>query len=268
MASVEHTLPVTFVEHYTESYFRFRTKRPAGFRFIAGQFIMIGLIIDGNPVMRAYSIASPVWDEEIEFYSIIVADGELTSHLQKIKVGDHVAMSKRAVGSLTLNSLSLQGKSKAKEQGNTRRLFMLSTGTGIAPFISLIRDERTYECFDEVYLTQTCRYAKDLKYSQDRIEDAKSCPLVGEEAQQKLRLYASVTREPHQYEGRITTLIENGKFFSDLGIPGLNIETDRIMICGSMEMLKDTQTVLDAAGMTHGSGHTPAHYCWEKAFSG
>ena len=260
MASVEYTLPVTFVEHYTDSYFRFRTKRPAGFRFLAGQFIMIGLIIEGKTVMRAYSIASPVWDEELEFYSIIVKDGELTSHLQKIKVGDSVVMSKRAVGSLTLNSLSLKGKGK--------RLFMLSTGTGVAPFISIIRDDRTYDSFDEVYLVQTCRYIQDLKYVQDRVEDAKNCPLVGEDAQQKLHLYTSVTREPYQYEGRITDLIESGKFFSDLGIPGLNLETDRIMICGSMDMLKDTQNILDKAGLTHGSGHTPAQYCWEKAFVG
>ena len=260
MAAAEYTLPVTFVEHYTDSYFRFRTKRPAGFRFLAGQFIMIGLEIDGKTVMRAYSIASPMWDEEIEFYSIIVKDGELTSHLQKIKVGDSVLMSQRAVGSLTLNSLSLKGKGK--------RLFMLSTGTGVAPFISIIRDERTYECFDEVYLVQTCRYIKDLQYSQDRVQEAKECPLVGEEAQEKLRLYTSVTREPYEYEGRITTLLESGQFFTDLGIPGLNLESDRIMICGSMEMLKDTRTILDAAGMTHGSGRTPAHYCWEKAFAG
>ena len=260
MAAVEYTLPVTFVEHYTDSYFRFRTKRPTGFRFLAGQFIMIGLIIDDKPVMRAYSIASPLWDEEIEFYSIIVENGELTSHLQKIKVGDSVVMSKRAVGSLTLNSLSLKGEGK--------RLFMLSTGTGVAPFISIIRDERTYECFEEVYLVQTCRYIQDLQYCQDRIKEAKECPLVGEDAQKKLHLYTSVTREPYEYEGRITTLIENGKFFSDLGVPGLNLETDRIMICGSMDMLKDTRKILDAAGMTHGSGRTPAHYCWEKAFTG
>ena len=260
MATVAYTLPVTFVEHYTESYFRFRTKRPDGFRFKAGQFIMIGLMVDDKPVMRAYSIASPIWDEELEFYSIIVPDGELTSRLQKIKVGDDVVMSKRAVGSLIVNSLSLGGGGK--------RLFMLSTGTGVAPFASIIRDERTYKSFDEVYLTQTCRFVKDLQYTQARVTEAKDCPLVGEEAQKKLHLYTSVTREPYEYPGRITTLFENGKFFSDLGIPGLNLETDRIMICGSIEMLKDTRVILDAAGMTHGSAHTQAHYCWEKAFTG
>jgi len=258
MASKAYSLPVTFVEHYTESYFRFRIERPTGFNFVAGQFIMIGLTIDDKPVMRAYSIANPEWDEELEFYSIIVPDGELTSRLKDIKVGDEISMSARPVGSLTLSTLQSKGK----------RLFMFSTGTGVAPFISIIRDDRTYEKYDEVYLTQTCRQAKDLQYAIDRVAEAKECPLVGEEAQKKLRYYASVTREPYEYEGRITHLIENGKLFTDLGIPGINPETDRMMICGSMEMLKDTQAILDAAGLSRGSSHAPGNYTWEKAFSG
>ena len=258
MAAAAYSLPVTFVEHYTDSYFRFRIERPGGFRFASGQFIMVGLMVDGKPLMRAYSMANPHWDEELEFYSIIVPDGALTSRLQHIKVGDEIALSAKAVGTLTLKSLGAGGK----------RLFMLSTGTGVAPFASLIRDEETYQDFDEVYLTQTCRFAKDLQYAEDRIKEAQECPLVGEEAQKKLRFYGSVTREPHQYEGRITNLIENGKLFSDLDIPGLNPETDRVMICGSMEMLKDTQKVLDNAGLSRGSGHSPANYVWEKAFSG
>ena len=258
MASKAFSLPVTFVEHYTESYFRFRIQRPTKLIFVAGQFIMIGLMINDKPVMRAYSIANPEWDEELEFYSIIVPDGELTSRLKDIKVGDEVMMSARPVGSLTLSSLRGEGK----------RLFMLSTGTGVAPFASLIRDERTYRNFDEVYLTQTCRYAKDLQYATDRVAEAKECPLVGEEAQKKLKLYSSVTREPYTYEGRITHLIENGKLFTDLGIPNFNPETDRVMICGSMAMLKDIQAILDAANFSRGSGHVPGDYCWEKAFSG
>ena len=257
MAQAAFNLKVTAVEHFTDSYFRFRTERPQTLRFVAGQFIMIGLMVDDKPVMRAYSIASPTWDEELEFYSIIVQDGELTSRLQKIQVGDEVLMSKKSVGSLTLASLN----------SGAKRLFMLSTGTGVAPFASIIREEETYEKFDEIYLTQTCRFVKDLQYSKARVAEAKECPLVGEEAQKKLHLYASVTREPHEYEGRITNLIENGKIFSDLGIPELNPETDRIMICGSLAMLKDTRAILDAKGLTHGSGNSPAHYCWEKAFS-
>ena len=258
MASKAFSLPVTFVEHYTESYFRFRIQRPDELIFVSGQFIMIGLEIDDKLVMRAYSIANPDWCEELEFYSIIVPDGELTSRLKNIKVGDEVAMSARPVGSLILSSLRPGGK----------RLFMLSTGTGVAPFASLIRDERTYRDFDEVYLTQTCRYVQDLQYATDRVAEAHECPLVGEEAQEKLTLYSSVTREPYAYEGRITDLIESGKLFTDLGIPGLNPETDRVMICGSMEMLKDTQAILDAAGLSRGSGRVPGEYCWEKAFSG
>ena len=219
---------------------------------------MIGMTIEGKDVMRAYSLANPSWDEELEFYSIIMPNGELTSRLKDIKVGDEVGMSARAVGTLTHPSLRSKGK----------RLFMLSTGTGVAPFASLIREEKTYEKFDEVYLTQTCRYIKDLQYATDRVAEAKECPLVGEDAQNKLRLYSSVTREPYEYEGRITNLIESGKLFTDLGIPGLNPETDRIMICGSMAMLKDTQKILDAAGLSRGNGHVPGDYCWEKAFSG
>ena len=129
---------------------------------------------------------------------------------------------------------------------------MLSTGTGVAPFASLIRDEETYQDFSEVYPTQTCRFAKDLQYAEDRIKEAKECPLVGEEAQKKLRFMEAQTREPYQYEGRITNLIENGKLFKDLGIPGLNLETDRVMICGSMEMLKDTQKVLTTQALLEG----------------
>ena len=140
---------------------------------------------------------------------------------------------------------------------------MLSTGTGVAPFASIIRDEVTYETYDEVYLTQTCRYKKDLQYAIARVQDAKECPLVGEEATKKLRLYSSVTREPHEYEGRITNLIDNGKLFTDLGIPGLNPETDRVMICGSLEMLRHPNRRREI-WPNRGTGRNPAHYCWEK----
>ena len=171
MASVAHHLPITFVEHYTDSYFRLRVERPEEFRFDSGQFIMIGLNIDGKDVMRAYSIANPFWDEELEFYSIIVQDGELTSRLKDVKVGDTLQMSAKAVGTLTLGSLAPGGK----------RLFMLSTGTGVAPFASIIRDEVTYETYDEVYLTQTCRFKKDLRKS--RLISPTKCAAVRRMAQ-------------------------------------------------------------------------------------
>lgn len=258
MAAPAHTLTVTHVEHYTESYFRLRTTRPGGLRFVSGQFIMMGLELESGPLMRAYSIASPVWDEELEFYSIIMQDGALTSRLQHIKKGSEIILSAKAVGSLTLRGLASGG----------RRLFLLSTGTGFAPFACLIREPEVYENFEQVIVTQTCRFVKDLKYGFDRVAEAKECPLVGEEATKKLVHYATVTREPYQYEGRITNLMESGKVFDDLGIPGFDPATDRAMICGSHAMLMDTQTVLDAAGLSRGSLSRPGGYVWERAFTG
>lgn len=258
MAVVAHNLRVESVEHYTDTYFRFRLERPEGFRFQSGQFTMLGLEIDGKNLMRAYSVASPVWDEALEFYSIIVPDGKLTSRLCHIKEGDHVAVSEKAVGTLTLNALRPGG----------RRLFMLSTGTGVAPFTSIIRDEEVYESFDEVYLTQTCRLLPDLKYATDRVAEALECPLVGDEASQKLRFYGSVTREPHTHTGRITTLIENGKLFDDLGIPAFDPATDRVMICGSLEMVNDTRALLEGLGFKKGPGPRNSDHVWERAFTG
>ncbi|MEM9693017.1 MAG: ferredoxin--NADP reductase [Myxococcota bacterium] len=258
MAKAEFELPVTLVEHYTESYFRFRLQRPASFRFTSGQFVMVGLEVDGAPVLRAYSISSAHWDEELEFYSIIVPDGKLTSRLKDIKEGDSVLMSAKPVGTLTVPSLHPGG----------RRLFMLSTGTGIAPFGSIIRDELPYERYEEIYLTQTCRFAADLQYGERIAKGALECPLVGEMAQAKFNLYSSVTREPYKHEGRITTLIESGKFFEHLDIPPFDPESDRVMICGSMDMLRDTRVVLDGCGFSSGAGHSEAGYVWEKAFTG
>ena len=258
LATVAHFLRVQSVEHFTESYFRFRLERPRGFCFVGGQFVMVGLVVDDRPIMRAYSIASPVWDDELEFYSIIVPDGALTSRLRHIQPGDEVALSDKPVGTLTLRPLAPRG----------RRLFMLSTGTGVAPFASLLRDEETYESFDEVYLTQTCRNKKDLQYAEARVAEAKVCPLVGEEAEQKLRFYGTVTREPHRYEGRITNLIESGQMFRDLDIPAFDPETDRVMICGSMAMVTDTRALLDNLGFVKAFGRKPGGYVWEKAFAG
>lgn len=258
MASPAFTVKITDVEHYTESYFRLRVERPEGLRFVSGQFMMMGLQLEDRHIMRAYSIASAYWEEELEFYSIIIEDGELTSRLRHVKVGDEIILSARTVGTLTLRGLKPQGK----------RLFMLSTGTGFAPFASLIRDDEVYDKYDEIYLTQTCRLAKDLAYGTQQVADAKECPLVGEEASSKLHYYGSVTREPHKYEGRITNLIESGKFFTDLGIPSFNSETDRVMICGSLEMLHDLQKLLDVLGFDRGSNSRPGEYVWEQAFTG
>jgi ferredoxin--NADP+ reductase len=248
---------VLSVEHYTDHLFRFRMTRPAGYRFRSGEFAMIGLMVGDKPIYRAYSIASPSWDEELEFFSIKVPDGPLTSHLQQIKPGDTVLMRKKPTGTLVLDAL-MPGK----------RLYMFSTGTGIAPFASLIRDPETYEKFDEVILTHTCRDIAELKYGYDLVEEIKNHEFLAEIVGDKLKHYATVTREDYAFTGRITDLIENGKMFADLGVPPLDPAVDRAMICGSTAMLKDTKALLEQAGLTEGSNNKPSEFVIERAFVG
>ncbi|GFE63859.1 ferredoxin--NADP reductase [Litoreibacter roseus] len=245
---------VTSVDHYTDRLFKFRITRPASFRFRSGEFVMIGLPNAEKPVFRAYSIASPSWDEELEFYSIKVPDGPLTEHLQKIKVGDTVLMRKKPTGTL-VNDALLPGK----------RLWMFSTGTGIAPFASLFRDPETYEKFDEVVLTQTCREVAELRYGQDLVAELKDDPLVGEFAH-GLRHYCTVTREDYRFQGRITDLMSSGKVFDDLGLPLITPDTDRGMICGSMDMLRDTKAMLEQFGLIEGANNRPDTFVVERAF--
>lgn len=248
---------VKTVQHYTDRLFRFRMTRPASFRFRSGEFVMIGLMIDGKPIYRAYSIASPAWDEELEFFSIKVPDGPLTSHLQKIQPGDAVLMKKKPTGTL-VNDALVPGK----------RVYMFSTGTGIAPFASLIRDPDTYEKFDQVILTHTCREVAELKYGEDLVQETLNDPLIGEFAKDKLVHYTSVTREDFPRKGRITDLIKSGKLFEDLGVPPLDLAIDRGMICGSMDMLRDTKALLEEAGLTEGANNKPAEFVVERAFVG
>jgi len=245
---------VVSVKHYTERLFKFRITRPASFRFRSGEFVMIGLPNAEKPVFRAYSIASPAWDEELEFFSIKVADGPLTEHLQKIQPGDTVLMRKKPTGTL-VNDALLAGK----------RIYMFSTGTGIAPFASLIRDPETYDKFEEVILTHTCRLKAELKYGEELVASIKDDPLIGEFAD-RLRYYPSTTREASPRMGRITTLIESGQIFEELGVPPLNPETDRAMICGSMGLLKDVRTLVEKAGLTEGSNAAPGTFVIERAF--
>ncbi len=245
---------VTSVEHFTDRLFKFRITRPSTFRFRSGEFVMIGLPNAEKPVFRAYSIASPSWDEELEFYSIKVPGGPLTEHLQKIKVGDTVLMRKKPTGTL-VNDALLPGK----------RLWMFSTGTGIAPFASLIRDPETYEKFDEVILTHTCREVAELTYGQQLVTAAKEDPLVGEFTQ-NLRLYCTTTREDYPFMGRITDLMASGKVFDDLGVPPISPETDRGMICGSMDMLRDTKAMLEKFGLVEGANNRPDTFVVERAF--
>ena len=248
---------VLSVTHYTDRLFRFRMTRPAGFRFRSGEFAMIGLMIEGKPVYRAYSIASPAWDEELEFFSIKVPDGPLTQHLQKIQPGDIVLMRKKPTGTLVLDALT-PGK----------RLYMFSTGTGIAPFASLIRDPETYEKFEEVILTHTTRDVAELKYGFELVDEIRKDEMLSEIVGDKLRHYATVTREDFAYTGRITDLIESGKLFADLGVPAFDPAIDRGMICGSAAMLKDTKALLEKAGLTEGANNKPAEFVIERAFVG
>jgi ferredoxin/flavodoxin---NADP+ reductase len=249
---------VLAVEHYTDRLFRFRTTRPKSFRFRSGEFVMIGLAKDdGKPLLRAYSVASPAWDEELEFYSIKVPDGPLTSRLQSIQPGDTVLLGRKPTGTLVLDALT-PGK----------RLYMFSTGTGFAPFASLVRDPETYERYDDVIVTHTCRDVAELTYSQRLIASLKDDPLVGELVEGKLRLYATTTREPYPRMGRITTLIESGKLFADLGVPPLDPSTDRAMMCGSNDMIQDVKALMLKAGLKEGSNAAPAEFVIEKAFAG
>lgn len=248
---------VTSVKHYTDRLFKFRMTRPKSFRFRSGEFVMIGLMIDGKPLFRAYSIASPSWDEELEFFSIKVPDGPLTQHLQKIKPGDAILMKQKPTGTL-VNDALIPGK----------RVYMFSTGTGVAPFASLIRDPETYDKFDEVILTQTCREVAELDYARELVEETKNDPLIGELAAERLTLFTSVTREEYPVKGRITTLIETGELFTRLGVPPLDPAIDRGMICGSMAMLKDTKALLEARGFNEGANNKPAEFVVERAFVG
>lgn len=248
---------VTAVKHYTDSLFMFRITRPASFRFRSGEFVMIGMMVDGEPIFRAYSIASPAWGDELEFYSIKVPEGPLTSRLQKIEVGDKILMKTKPTGTL-VNDALVPGK----------RLYMFSTGTGIAPFASIIRDPESYEKFEQLILTHTCRDAADLEYGNELVAAAKNDPLIGELAQKQLTHYTSLTRQSYQHFGRITDLIDSGKLFEDLENPRLNSDEDRVMICGSMAMIKDTRALVEVAGLTEGANNRPAEFVVERAFVG
>ena len=250
-----YTLTVQEVQHYTDSLFRFRVTRPMQFRFRSGEFVMIGLPNAEKPVFRAYSVASPSWDEELEFFSIKVPDGPLTEHLQKIQPGDTVLMRKKPTGTL-VNDALLPGK----------RVWMFSTGTGIAPFASLIRDPETYDKFDQVILTHGCRTVAELKYGEDLVASLRDDPLVGDLVRDKLIHYTTVTREDFIRQGRLTDLIVSGKLFDDLGLTRMGPEEDRAMICGSMAMLKETKELCLSHGLEEGANNKPAQFVVERAF--
>jgi ferredoxin--NADP+ reductase len=247
---------VTWVQHWTDSLFSFRTTRDPAFRFASGQFVMVGLTKDdGKPLVRAYSIASPSWHEELEFYSIKVADGPLTSRLQKIQVGDEVLIGRKPTGTLVLDGLK-PGK----------RLWMLGTGTGLAPWLSLARDPEVYERFDEVIVTHTVREVADLNYRELLETELASDEILGELIGPKLKYYPTVTREDFRTRGRITDLIESGKVFEDLGVPKFDPAVDRVMLCGGPSVLADLKQQLLDRGFEEGSIASPGDFVLEKAF--
>ena len=259
---------VTEVQHYTDRLFRFRVTRPASLRFRSGEFVMIGLMGDPDPktgkqrpLLRAYSIASPAWDDELEFYSIKVQDGPLTSKLQHIKVGDEVILRPKPVGTLVHDAL-LPGK----------RLWFFATGTGFAPFASLLREPQTYEDYDQIIVTHTTRDVAELTYSRELIDsirgDEMLAELIGEGFAEKLIYYPTTTREPSPKMGRITDKLRDGSLFADLGIQGISPETDRAMVCGSMGLNTDLKEILEGFGLNEGANSDPAEYVVEKAFVG
>jgi len=247
---------VTWVQHWTGSLFSFRTTRDPALRFSSGQFVMVGLVKeDGKPLVRAYSIASPAWHEELEFYSIKVPDGPLTSRLQNIKVGDQVLVGRKPTGTLVLDGLR-PGK----------RLYMLGTGTGLAPWLSLARDPEVYERFERVVVTHTVREVADLNYRELLSGALAEDELLGELIAPKLRYYPTVTREPFQTQGRITDLIASGQLFRDLGEPPFDPAVDRVMLCGGPSVLVDLKQQLLDRGYEEGSIAAPGDFVLERAF--
>lgn len=251
-----NTEKVLSVHHWNDTLFSFKTTRDPALRFHNGHFVMIGLEVEGKPLMRAYSIASANYEENLEFLSIKVPDGPLTSRLQHLKEGDSILVSKKPVGTLVVSDLN-----------PGRNLFLFATGTGLAPFMSVVKDPEVYERFEKVVLVHGVRWVSELAYADYLEEDLPNNEFFGDMVQGKLIYYPTVTREPFRNRGRITQLIESGKLCDDLGLPPLNPETDRAMLCGSPHMLSDISKLLDERGfnVSPGTGQ-PGDYVVERAF--
>lgn len=256
MATAIGSERVLAVHHWTDTQFSFTTTRDRGLRFENGQFVMVGLPVEGRPLLRAYSIASPNYEDHLDFLSIKVPEGPLTSKLQHVRPGDIVLVSRKPTGTLVLHDL------KPGE-----RLYLLSTGTGAAPFLSLISDPEVYERFKVVVLVHGVRWARETGMVRTRIEALRRHELLGAQVRAQLRYYPTVTREPHVNRGRLTALIESGRLTSDLDLPPLDALTDRLMVCGSPAMLSDTSRLLDGRGfhIAPRSGE-PGDYLIERAF--
>ncbi len=254
MSALNHET-VLSVQHWTDSLFSFKTTRNSAFRFANGQFVMLGLEIDGRPLLRAYSLVSTNYDDHIEFLSIKVAEGPLTSRLQNICEGDQILIGKKPTGTLILQNI---------EPGRT--LYLLSTGTGLAPFMSIIRDPETYEMFDRVVLVHGCRRVAELAYGERITHELPNDEFIGETIREKLIYYPTVTREPFRTRGRITQLIENGQLSADTGLEPIDAARDRVMLCGGPAMIEDLQKFLIGRGFREGCSSRAGQFVIEKAF--
>jgi ferredoxin/flavodoxin---NADP+ reductase len=246
---------VLAIRHYTDKLFSFRTTRSAGLRFESGQFVMIGLEVDGRPLMRAYSMASANYDEHLDFFSIKVPDGPLTSRLQHIRPGDEVLVGSKPTGTLLLGNLA-----------PGRRLYLLATGTGFAPFASILRDPETWERFETVVAVEGCREAAELSFATETVMDVRGHEYLGELAAGKLLYYATVTRDAYHHQGRITDLLRSGAMLGELGLPDLDASEDRVMICGNPGMLAEIKAMLAERGFEEGSSGEPGAFVIERAF--
>ena len=247
---------VLYVHHWTDRLFSFTTTRDPSLRFSNGHFTMIGLRVNDKPLLRAYSIASANYEEHLEFLSIKVPDGPLTSRLQHIQVGDSIIVGKKPTGTLLIDYLL-----------PAKRLYMLSTGTGVAPFLSIIRDPETYEKFEEVVLVHGVRQVNELAYHDYITQELPKHEFLGEMVSQQLKYYPTVTRETYKHQGRVTTVIENGQMATDLGLPALNPVEDRVMMCGSPEMLRDLKQMMEVRGFKEGNTTKPGDFVIERAFA-
>ena len=246
---------VLSVHHWTDRLFSFTTTREASFRYQSGQFAMIGLEVDGRPLMRAYSMVSPHYEEQLEFLSIKVPDGPLTSRLQDIKVGDSILVGRKASGTLLSQNL-LPGK----------HLYLLGTGTGLAPFMSIVQDPDIYDLFEKVILVHGCRHVNELAYQERIMAELPNHEFLGDLVADRLVYYPTITREPFENQGRIPDLLQSAQFYDKLGLPPLDIAHDRFMLCGSPAMLKDTVEVLAGRGLKEGNMSHPGHFVIERAF--
>ena len=247
---------VLSVHHWTDNLFSFTTTRDSSFRFRNGEFTMIGLKVNDKPLLRAYSVASANYEENLEFFSIKVADGPLTSRLQHLKEGDQIIVSRKATGTLVIDNLTAG-----------RNLYQIGTGTGLAPFLSVIKDPETYERFEKVVLLHGCRHVRELAYGELITEKLPQDEMIGELVSNQLIYYPTVTRDPFRNRGRITDLITSGKLFEDISLPPLDAAKDRVMMCGSPALLVDTKKLLEERGFVEGNHGEPADFVVEKAFA-